>query len=77
MKKKSDVHNGFGRQVPPHRESVLAYFQQKGAPVPVAMNFFLFMEQNRWRTTTGTPVRNWKKAAFRWLWPHKINHFIH
>lgn len=58
---------GFGYQIPPKKEWVWAYFQQKGASELLILQFFDFMERSKWMTTSGTPIRDWKKAAFSWL----------
>jgi hypothetical protein len=57
----------LGESAPPTINEVKAYFLQKGIPELEAEHFFLLHEYRGWRTRKGSPIRNWKTAAYRWI----------
>jgi hypothetical protein len=61
---------GFGTEMPPQRELVAIYFDQKGFAT-LAGVFYQFFEQADWRSPKGTPYRNWKLLAVDWIFNYE------
>jgi len=61
---------GFGTELPPQKELVDIYFDQKGFSGQ-AEPFYLFYEQANWSSPKGTPYRNWKLLATDWIFDYE------
>jgi len=57
---------GFGSEIPPQRQLVEIYFDQKGYAAE-ATTFFRHYEKSEWASPKGTPYKNWKLLAGEWL----------
>ena len=63
-------HAGFGYIVPPEPEFVAIYFDQQGC-AEQAERFYRHYQNERWQTTSGTNIRNWKVLAQDWIFDHR------
>ena len=68
MKKDDLKPQGFGKQIPPKKESVYIYFAQKGLPESEAERFFKCNEGRHWQNGNGKLIQNWKTLACEWTW---------
>jgi hypothetical protein len=67
---KPSAQHGFGYEMPPDRELVDIYFNQKGYPEQ-AGEFHAHYQESNWRSPNGTPFRNWKVLASDWLFNYQ------
>jgi hypothetical protein len=63
------IKGGFGYQIPPDKEWVHMYFDQKSCP-HLAENFYLEFKKRHWQTITGKLIRNWKTLATDWIFEY-------
>jgi hypothetical protein len=61
---------GFGYEMPPDRELVHIYFDQKGL-AGQADSFYKFYDHAYWQSARGTPFRNWKVLAADWIFNYR------
>ncbi|SDH47182.1 hypothetical protein [Mucilaginibacter gossypii] len=61
---------GFGTEMPPQKQLVDIYFDQKGF-TGQAEAFYSFYEKVQWRSPKGTPYRNWKLLAGEWIFNYE------
>ncbi|HEX5553186.1 MAG TPA: hypothetical protein VFX43_08045 [Chitinophagaceae bacterium] len=61
------VVSGSGKNVPPLKEHVKIYFQQKGCSEYEAMEFYQHFEDKQWINNRGGTLSNWKTAAWEWI----------
>ena len=64
------TQQGFGIEMPPQKQLVDIYFDQKGFADQAPL-FFQFYEQLNWSSPRGTPYRNWKMLAVEWIFDHQ------
>jgi hypothetical protein len=69
-KPKSSIQRGFGFEMPPDRELVEIYFDQKDME-DQAGPFYNFYDDTDWRSASGTPLRNWKVLAADWIFNYR------
>ncbi|GAB2977292.1 hypothetical protein GCM10027049_10420 [Mucilaginibacter puniceus] len=69
LKNKGADLDGFGVNVPPDRFVVHIYFDQKDL-AEFADVFLAEQKSLKWKTGTGTPIRNWKVCAADWIFDH-------
>jgi hypothetical protein len=69
-KLKAIRQKGFGNEMPPQKELVEIYFDQKGFSIQAAL-FYDHYEQAGWCSPKGTPYRNWKLLAGEWLFNYE------
>ncbi|MEO8887309.1 MAG: hypothetical protein ABI367_14695 [Mucilaginibacter sp.] len=67
---KRKAQRGFGYEMPPDRQLVDIYFDQKGFAAQAAL-FYTYYREHHWRSPRGTPFRNWKVLASDWLFNHQ------
>jgi len=70
QKTKASEQKGFGYEMPPDRQLVDIYFDQKGHTGQAAVFYEHYRESN-WRSPNGTPFRNWKVLASDWLFNYE------
>ena len=56
--------------VPPAEAEVIIYFLEKGCSEKVAADFFQHYGSRQWKNQRGTLLRNWKAAAWDWIWKY-------
>lgn len=61
-------NDGFGKDIPPCRSHVIAWFIQMGLTEKSALGFYSYYEQNCWRSKSGKTLKNWKMTAWYWIW---------
>lgn len=66
----SAERSGFGYQIPPEPEFVAIYFDQQGCK-DQAERFYQHYQNEGWKTTSGTDIRNWKVLAKDWIFDHR------
>jgi hypothetical protein len=49
--------------IPPSKDDVIKYFEEKGYLKSVAETFFEYYDTAKWQDSTGKPVKNWKQKA--------------
>jgi hypothetical protein len=65
--KPEPIHQkGFGTEMPPQKQLVEIYFDQREMSKQAA-TFYNFYETNNWSSSKGTPYRNWKLLAVDWI----------
>jgi hypothetical protein len=69
-KPKPSAKQGFGFEMPPDRELIHIYFDQKGFTDQAAV-FFQYYEEADWRSRKGTAYRNWKILATDWIYDYQ------
>ncbi|GMQ30717.1 hypothetical protein [Algoriphagus confluentis] len=52
----------------PSLEEVQNYFSAQNFPREEGEVFYFYYQGLGWRSETGSPLRDWKLAASRWLW---------
>jgi hypothetical protein len=67
---KPSGQQGFGYEMPPDRQLVGIYFDQKGLAEQAAVFYEHYREAN-WRSLNGTPFRNWKVLASDWIFNYQ------
>src|ERR1700761_9345614 len=69
-KPKPSIQRGFGFEMPPERQLVDIYFDQKGmaAQAPLFLGYY---QNANWRSPKGTPYRNWKTLATDWIFDYQ------
>jgi hypothetical protein len=55
------------QSIPPGKNDVIAYFQEKKCPEIEAEKFFNYFESNGWLVGGKTKMKDWKAAARNWL----------
>lgn len=64
------VHDGLGTTMPPDKDVLLIYFDQKGEG-ELAEKFFNEHNARGWRTPTGGIIYNWKVCAAECIFNHR------
>lgn len=64
------IQKGLGTELPPQRQLVVIYFDQKGLGNQ-ADAFYSYYEEADWRSHKGTPYRNWKLLAADWIFDYE------
>ena len=64
----SSKKNGFGKEVPPSRSHVIAWFIQMDFTEKSADEFFGFYDKNCWRNGMGNVIKDSKMTAWNWIW---------
>lgn len=52
----------------PSMEEVYGFFSSQDFPKEEGEVFYFYYQAMGWRTESGSPVRDWRLAASRWLW---------
>jgi hypothetical protein len=52
----------------PSMDEVNGFFNAQNFPTEEGEVFYFYYQALGWRTESGSPVRDWKMAASRWLW---------
>lgn len=52
----------------PSLEEVKDYFFAQDFPLEEGEVFYFYYQGMGWRSESGSPLRDWKQAASRWLW---------
>lgn len=52
----------------PSLEEVRGYFLAQDYPLEEGEVFYFYYQALGWRSETGSPIRDWRSAASRWLW---------
>ena len=64
-----DIQNeGFGKDIPPCRSHVVAWFVQMGQSEKAALAFYDCYDKNGWCNRAGKIIKNWKMTAWYWIW---------
>jgi hypothetical protein len=58
-------------QLPPLFEHVLIYFLEKKQSQQAADAFFQYFQKAHWVNSVGTKIKNWKTAAWYWIYYQK------
>ncbi|RVU02560.1 hypothetical protein EOD41_01065 [Mucilaginibacter limnophilus] len=64
------IHDGMGTTMPPDKDVLLIYFDQKGEG-ELAEIFFNEHDARGWKTPTGGIIYNWKVCAAEWIYNHR------
>ncbi|UEG51399.1 hypothetical protein LLH06_10485 [Mucilaginibacter daejeonensis] len=64
------IHDGMGTTMPPDKDVLLIYFDQKGEG-ELADQFFNEQNARGWTTPTGGIIYNWKVCAAEWIYNHR------
>jgi hypothetical protein len=64
------IHDGLGTTMPPDKDVLLIYFDQKGE-VELADEFFNEHDTRGWKTPTGGTIYNWKVCAAEWIYNYR------
>ncbi len=64
------IHDGLGTTMPPDKDVLLIYFDQKGE-AEMADEFFNEHAARGWKTPTGGTIYNWKVCAAEWIYNHQ------
>ncbi|MEN0054494.1 MAG: hypothetical protein AAGC65_12545 [Mucilaginibacter sp.] len=64
------IHDGLGTTMPPDKDVLLIYFDQKGE-AELADDFFNVYNSCGWKTQTGGTIRNWKVCATEWIYNYR------
>jgi hypothetical protein len=68
--KTMQIHAGLGTTMPPDKDILLIYFDQKGE-AELAEKFFTEHYAREWKTPTGGTIYNWKVCAAEWIYNHR------
>ena len=60
-------NEGAGTAVPPLKQHVVVYFQQKEATEAEALVFYNHYQKRKWKNGRHKKMANWKVAAWEWL----------
>lgn len=52
----------------PSLDEVYGFFSAQDFPREEGEVFYFYYQALGWRSETGSPIRDWKSAASRWLW---------
>ncbi len=52
----------------PSLEEVMNYFSAQDFPLEEGEVFYFYYQGMGWKSESGSPLRDWKHAASRWLW---------
>lgn len=63
-------HDGMGTTMPPTREVLRIYFDQKGE-ADMVDDFYNEHDARRWKTQTGGTIFNWKVCAAEWIYNYR------
>lgn len=66
--KKETIDDGYGENIPPSRQNIEIYFDQKGLSEKIACEFYQYYKARKWQTGKSHLIRNWKVAASSWIW---------
>jgi len=69
-KVRPSAQQGFGYEMPPDKQLVDIYFDQKGHTEQAGLFYEHYRETN-WRSPNGTPYRNWKVLASDWIFNYQ------
>jgi hypothetical protein len=69
-KVKPSTQQGFGYEMPPDRQLIDIYFDQKGQTEQAAL-FYDHYREAGWCSPNGTPYRNWKVLASDWIFNYQ------
>lgn len=69
-KVRRSAQQGFGYEMPPDKQLVDIYFDQKGYTEQAAPFYDHYCETN-WHSPHGTPFRNWKVLASDWIFNYQ------
>jgi hypothetical protein len=64
------IHDGLGTTMPPDKDVLLIYFDQKGE-AELTDEFFNEHVARGWKTPTGGTIYNWKVCAAEWIYNHQ------
>jgi hypothetical protein len=64
------IHDGMGTTMPPDKNVLFTYFDQKGEG-ELADDFFNEHDARGWKTSTGGKIFNWKVCAAEWIYNHR------
>ena len=64
------AQQGFGYEMPPDRQLVEIYFDQKGHTEQAGL-FYEHYQEAGWSSPNGTPFRNWKVLASDWVYHYQ------
>ncbi len=64
------IHDGLGTTMPPDKEVLLIYFDQK-SEAELADEFFNEHDARGWKTPTGGMIYNWKVCATEWIYNYR------
>jgi hypothetical protein len=69
-KVKPSTQHGFGYEMPPDWQLIDIYFDQKGQTEQATL-FYEHYRGSNWRSSNGTPFRNWKVLASDWIFNYQ------
>jgi len=69
-KKYSSSFDGLGTSMPPDREALLIYFDQKGE-AELVDDFYNEHVERKWKSPSGGAIYNWKVCAAEWIYNHR------
>ncbi len=52
----------------PSLEEVQSFFSSQDFPLEEGEVFYFYYQGLGWRNESGSPLRDWRSAASRWLW---------
>ncbi len=52
----------------PSMDEVNGFFVAQDYPAEEGEVFYFYYQGLGWRSESGSPIRDWKAAAFSWLW---------
>ncbi|UEG54903.1 hypothetical protein LLH06_07985 [Mucilaginibacter daejeonensis] len=64
------IHDGMGTTMPPDKDVLHIYFDQKGEG-ELTDEFFNEHQARGWKTPTGGTIYNWKVCAAEWIYNHR------
>lgn len=64
------IHDGLGSTMPPDKDVLQIYFDQKGE-AELAETFFNEHHTRGWKTPTGGTIYNWKVCAAEWIYNYR------
>ncbi|GAA4920244.1 hypothetical protein [Mucilaginibacter defluvii] len=68
--KGASTYDGMGTSMPPNKDAILIYFDQKGE-AQLADTFYDEHENRAWKTPTGGAIHNWKVCAAEWIYNYR------
>jgi hypothetical protein len=66
----TQIHDGMGTSMPPDKDVLQIYFDQKGE-AELTEKFFNEHDSRGWKTPTGGTIYNWKVCAAEWIYNHQ------
>ncbi len=61
-------NEGFGKDIPPCRTHVIAWFIQMGLTEKTALEFYNHYDKCGWSNRANKTIKNWKMTAWHWIW---------